>query len=76
MVGGVKPPKCEAVTKPNTPRMSFPPPDPPRDPDVRVYFTPPPAFRAFGCAGCLIALFVVGGIMGVLLFGWKTLLGM
>ena len=46
------------------------------DPEYRVYFTPPPAFRAFGCAGCLIAMFVVGGIVGVLLFGWKTLLGM
>lgn len=52
--------------------MSYPPPDP----NVRVYFTPPPAFRAMGCAGCLFALFIVGGIAGVLLFGWKTLLGM
>lgn len=52
--------------------MSYPPPDS----QFRVFFTPPPAFRALGCAGCLVALFVAGGIVGVLLFGWKTLLGM
>ena len=52
--------------------MSYPPPDP----NVRVYFTPPPAFRAFGCAGCLIALFIAGGIVGVLVLGWRALLGM
>ena len=46
------------------------------DPRVRVYFNPPPVFRTFGCLGCLLAVFVVGGIVGVLLFGWKTLLGM
>lgn len=46
------------------------------DPQVRIYFNPPPVFRTFGCLGCLVALFVVGGIIGVLLFGWKTLLGM
>ncbi len=46
------------------------------DPEFRVYFSPPAGFRAMGCAGCLITLFIVGGIMGVLLFGWKTLLGM
>ena len=46
------------------------------DPQIRVYFNPPPVFRTFGCLGCLLALFVVGGIVGVLLFGWKTLLGM
>ena len=48
----------------------------PPDPRIRVYFNPPPVFRTFGCMGCLIAVFVVGGIIGVLLFGWKTLLGM
>ena len=52
--------------------MSQPPPDR----DVRIYFTPPPAFRAMGCVGCFATLFIVGGIVGVLLFGWKTLLGM
>lgn len=46
------------------------------DPEVRVFFRPPRAFGAMGCAGCLMALFVAGGIVGVLLFGWKTLLGM
>ena len=45
-------------------------------PNIRVYFNPPPQFKAIGCAGCLLMLFVVGGILGVLLFGWKTLLGM
>ena len=45
------------------------------DPHTRVYFTPPPFLRGFGCAGCLIAIFVLGGIVGVLLFGRKTLLG-
>jgi|HubBroStandDraft_6_1064221.scaffolds.fasta_scaffold79326_1 hypothetical protein len=48
----------------------------PQLPEYRVIFNPPPRFRAFGCAGCLIAIFVVGGIVGVLLFGWKTLLGL
>jgi hypothetical protein len=32
-------------------------------PEYRVIFNPPPRFRAFGCAG-------------ILLFGWKTLLGL
>lgn len=44
--------------------------------DVRVYFNPPPRFRAFGCAGCMVVLFVLGGILGVLLIGWKALLGL
>ncbi len=57
------------------------PPSPPQgtmtdlDPHTRIYFTPPPFLRGFGCAGCLLAVFVLGGIIGVLLFGWKTLLG-
>jgi hypothetical protein len=45
-------------------------------PETRIYFNPPPFVRGFGCAGCLIAIFILGGIIGVLLFGWKTLLGM
>ncbi len=45
------------------------------DPNFRVYFTPPPALRGCGWLGCLAAIFVIGGIIGVLLFGWKTLLG-
>ena len=45
------------------------------DPHTRVYFTPPPFLRGFGCAGCLLGIFVIGGIIGVLLFGWRTLLG-
>lgn len=50
--------------------MSEPPPN------IRVYFNPPPQWRAMGCVGCFVMLFIVGGIVGVLLFGWKTLLGM
>ena len=45
------------------------------DPNFRVYFTPPPALRGCGWLGCLAAIFVIGGIIGVLLFGWKTLVG-
>lgn len=51
--------------------MSFPPPDP----QFRIYVNPPRALRFAGCAGCLLALFVIGGIVGVLLLGWKALLG-
>jgi hypothetical protein len=43
--------------------------------EYRVYFNPFPRFRLVGCMGCLMALFILGGIVGVLLFGWKTLLG-
>jgi hypothetical protein len=45
-------------------------------PDYRVYLNLSPGFRALGCMGCLVAIFVLGGIFGVLLFGWKTLLGL
>ena len=43
------------------------------DPQLRVYFAPPRRFKFAGCAGCLIAIFVLGGILGVLLFGWQKL---
>ena len=46
------------------------------DPQLRVYFTPPPRFKFAGCAGCLITIFVLGGILGVLLFGWQKLLSL
>ncbi|HVU19540.1 MAG TPA: hypothetical protein VHE09_02340 [Rhizomicrobium sp.] len=46
-----------------------------RLPEYRVYFNPGPRFKGLGCAGCLLAIFVLGGILGILLFGWKTLLG-
>lgn len=46
------------------------------DPNFRIYFTPPRRFGFAGCAGCLIVIFVVGGILGVLLFGWQKLLGL
>lgn len=49
---------------------------PPVDPRFRVYLTPPRAWRFFGCAGCLVLLFILGGIAGVLLLGWKALLGL
>jgi hypothetical protein len=45
------------------------------DPEYRVYFNPGPRLRGFGCVGCLLVIFVIGGILGILLFGWKTLLG-
>ncbi len=35
-----------------------------------------PQLKLVGCAGCLLSVFVAGGIVGVLIFGWKTLLGM
>ena len=49
---------------------------------TRIYINPPPFLRALACGGCglgcfglAIAVFVIGGILGVLLFGWKTLIG-
>ena len=41
-----------------------------------VSFNAGPPLRIAGCIGCLFVIFVMGGIVGVLLFGWKTLLGM
>jgi len=35
-----------------------------------------PRLKLLGCFGGLIAIFVAGGILGLLVFGWKTLLGM
>jgi hypothetical protein len=35
-----------------------------------------PQLKLLGCLGGLVAIFVAGGILGLLLFGWKTLLGM
>ncbi len=45
-------------------------------PQFNVTVTASPRLKLIGCAGCLVAIFVVGGFMGVLLFGWKTLLGL
>jgi hypothetical protein len=42
----------------------------------RVYFSRPPIFGGLGCVGCLFILFIMGGILGVLVFGWRQLLGM
>lgn len=48
---------------------------------TRIYITAPPLLRALGCGGCglgclviLLVIFVLGGIFGVLVFGWKMLL--
>lgn len=49
---------------------------PPSDPQFRVYVRTPGPLRFVGCAGCLVALFVLGGLAGVLLLGWKALLGL
>jgi hypothetical protein len=49
---------------------------------TRIYLNLPPFLRALGCGGCglgcfgiLLAVFLFGGLFGILLFGWKTLLG-
>lgn len=43
-------------------------------PEYRIYVNRG-RLRGFGCVGCLLAIFVIGGVLGILLFGWKTLLG-
>jgi len=45
-------------------------------PHYRIYFNGPPQWRLLGCAGCLFAIFASGGIVGLLFFGWKVLLGL
>lgn len=50
--------------------MSYLPPDP----QFRVYVSPTRGARLFGCLGCLVALFVLGGIVGLLIMGWRALL--
>jgi hypothetical protein len=54
----------------------------PPPPGTRIYFTPPPFLRLIGCSGCglgclvaLLVVFFLGGLFGMLLFGWKTLFG-
>jgi hypothetical protein len=49
---------------------------------TRIYLNAPPFLRAVGCGGCglgclgiALTVFVIGGFVGVLLFGWKTLMG-
>lgn len=49
---------------------------------TRIYLNPPPFIRALGCGGCGLGcmtvtalVFLLGGLFGILLFGWKTLLG-
>ncbi len=55
----------------------YPPPS-----TTRIYINPPPFMRALGCTGCwlgcavvALVVFLLGGIFGMLLFGWKTLVG-
>lgn len=45
-------------------------------PEYRVYFNGSPLMRMFGCVGCLFSIFVAGGAAGLLLLGWKFLLGL
>jgi hypothetical protein len=33
-------------------------------------------FRIFGCIGCLVTIFVIVGIIGLLLQGWRAVLGL
>jgi hypothetical protein len=42
--------------------------------EYRVTFNRRP-FRIFGCLGCLVTLFIIGGIIGLLWQGWRSLLG-
>lgn len=56
--------------------------DPLPPPQTRIYLNGGPLLRALGCGGCGLGCFslflvvlVLGGILGLLLFGWKTLLG-
>jgi hypothetical protein len=49
--------------------------------NTRVYLNVPPFLRRWGCGGwgmgCMgmvVALFVIGGLIGLLLLGWQTLL--
>lgn len=60
----------------------FPMSDPFRPPQTRIYLNASSFLRAIGCGGCglgcailFFVLFVLGGVFGVLVFGWKTLLG-
>ncbi len=49
--------------------------DPHYRPDYRIIIHRYPALRGFGCIGCLITIFIVGGIVGLLWSGWRSLLG-
>jgi len=49
---------------------------------TRIYLNMPPFLRkagrggcGLGCVGLLLAIFVLGGLLGLLLSGWRTLLG-
>lgn len=56
--------------------------DPFPPPQTRIYINAPPFLRALGCGGCglgcfgiLALVFLFGGLFGILVFGWRTLLG-
>ena len=56
--------------------------DPFPPPQTRIILNPQPLLRLIGCSGCglgcfslLLVVFLLGGAFGVLLFGWRTLLG-
>lgn len=55
--------------------MSDPYNEPPR-----IYFNPAPYVRRLGCgfglAGLVFAIVLGGGLLGLLILGWKTLLGL
>ncbi len=49
---------------------------------TRIYLNAPPFLRALGCGGCglgsmgmLLVVFLLGGLFGILVFGWRTLRG-
>jgi len=47
--------------------------------DIRHYRIVPnqrAPFKFFGCLGCLITIFVIGGILGLLWQGWSFILGL
>lgn len=53
----------------------FPPSEPPR-----IYFNAAPFVRRMGCGlgfvGLIFVIFFGGGLLGLMILGWKTLLGL
>jgi len=56
--------------------------DTPPPSGTRLIINPPPFLRVLGCSGCglgcfvfLLIVFVLGGLFGILMFGWKVLFG-
>lgn len=46
---------------------------------TRIFLNVPPFLRrggcSLGCAGIVFAIFALGGVLGLLIFGWRVLLG-